>query len=125
MHYIIINEKLSSARNERRLEQQVIKSLILGDIMKLPIDYHNTHWATRRKAREEYAKIQNNKCYHCGNPLDDKPTFEILQKYINKRLFPQDFFKWPIHLHHNHHTGITIGAVHSHCNAVLWQYHGE
>jgi hypothetical protein len=28
-------------------------------------------------------------------------------------------------LHHCHQTGLTIGAVHAKCNAVLWQYHGE
>jgi hypothetical protein len=30
-----------------------------------------------------------------------------------------------VHLHHSHETGMTIGAVHARCNAVLWQYHGE
>jgi hypothetical protein len=40
-------------------------------------------------------------------------------------LFPKNFLKWPVHLHHSHDTGMTIGAVHSYCNAVLWQYHNE
>jgi len=44
---------------------------------------------------------------------------------IKKSLFPRGFFGYPIHLHHSHDTGMTIGAVHAHCNAVLWQYEGE
>jgi hypothetical protein len=49
----------------------------------------------------------------------------VMSKKINVDLFPPNFFKWPVHLHHDHRTGMTIGAVHCRCNAVLWQYHGE
>ena len=31
----------------------------------------------------------------------------------------------PIHLHHDHDTDLTIGAVHAYCNAILWEYHNE
>ena len=48
-----------------------------------------------------------------------------MRMYITNSLFPPNFFKWPVHLHHSHDTGMTIGAVHARCNAVLWQYHGE
>jgi hypothetical protein len=48
-----------------------------------------------------------------------------MKKKINARLFPPNFFNWPVHLHHCHVTGLTIGAIHCHCNAVLWQYHGQ
>jgi hypothetical protein len=40
-------------------------------------------------------------------------------------LFPELFLKYPVHLHHSHVTGLTIGAVHAYCNAVLWVYHDE
>lgn len=93
--------------------------------MKLPINYNLCHWTTIKRAREEYVKIQNGKCYYCGNLLCDQPEKSVLNKCINKELFPENFFKWPTHLHHCHKTGMTIGAVHSYCNAVLWQYHGE
>jgi hypothetical protein len=33
--------------------------------------------------------------------------------------------KSPIHLQHDHDTGLTEGAVHAYCNAVLWQYEGR
>jgi hypothetical protein len=93
--------------------------------MKLPINYHKLNSQDRKLVRGQYIKLQNGKCLHCGNPLDEKPTREIMIKEINGNLFPPNFFNFPIHLHHNHETGMTIGAIHCRCNAVLWQYFGE
>jgi len=93
--------------------------------MNLPVNYDNLDPFSRRKVREEYVKRQGGKCCHCMEPLDSDPCSSIKNKYINFNLFPPNFFKWPVHLHHDHTTGMTIGAIHSKCNAVLWQYHGE
>lgn len=93
--------------------------------MKLPQRYHALSTYMRRKVREEYVKRQNGLCYHCGAPLNQKPTLEVSKLKVDKRLFPEGFFDYPVHLHHNHETGMTIGAVHNYCNAVLFQYHGE
>lgn len=93
--------------------------------MTLPINYTELDWVERRDVRNEYIKIQNNLCSHCKNVLTESPPPEITSMKINKKLFPPNFFKYPIHLHHNHDTGMTIGAVHNYCNAVLWEYHGE
>ncbi len=49
---------------------------------------------------------------------------DITDKKINWKLFPENFLKYPIHLQHNHDTGMTEGAVHNYCNAVMWQYEG-
>lgn len=93
--------------------------------VNLPIDYPSASWYRRKLARMEYIKRQGGKCYHCGAPLEGAPAQHILNKPINPRLFPAGFFSAPVHLHHDHKTGQTIGAVHNLCNAVLWQYHGE
>lgn len=93
--------------------------------MKLPIDYSSAHWTTRRAAREEYIRQQDGKCAHCGEPLSGAPALSVTEKPVCPKLFPKNFFTWPVHLHHCHETGLTIGAVHNYCNAVLWQYHGE
>jgi len=93
--------------------------------MKLPINYINSHHTKRKKVREEYIKLQNNLCFHCKKPLNENPPKRILNKKVDRNLFPKGFFTWPVHLHHDHITGMTIGAVHCYCNAVLWQYHGE
>lgn len=93
--------------------------------MKLPIDYANEHWTIRRKAREAYIKLQGGKCYWCDHPLDDKPPASVTNHQINWELFPEGFLNNPIHLQHCHKTGMSEGAVHAYCNAVMWQYYGR
>lgn len=93
--------------------------------MELPVKYHKISGYQRRKVREQYVRIQEGKCYHCGAPLEGPPTEDITSRWIYKKLFPPNFFDYPVHLHHNHDTDLTIGAVHCECNAVLWQYYGE
>ena len=61
---------------------------------------------------------------HCQKLIGD-PCNKVASKSVNKKCFPPAFFDNPVHLHHNHSTGLTIGAVHCYCNAVLWQYYGE
>lgn len=93
--------------------------------MTLPKIYKNIPYNERWKVREEYIKIQKNLCLHCQEPLDGLPSKEVQDSWINMRLFPKGFLERPVHLHHDHVSGYTIGVVHSRCNAVLWQYHGE
>ncbi|MCK5788781.1 MAG: hypothetical protein KAH32_07270 [Chlamydiia bacterium] len=91
----------------------------------LPADYNDLTQDQRREVRQRYISVQKGKCYHCGCSLVGDASGRIRKLPINKELFPKTFFKYPIHLHHSHSTGMTIGAVHNYCNAVLWQYHNE
>lgn len=93
--------------------------------MKLPVNYNELTFSERKLVREEYTELQRGKCYYCGNSLDRSPSPEVEGRKIDTTLFPPNFFKWPVHLHHDHKTGMTKGAVHCYCNAVLWQYYGE
>ena len=93
--------------------------------MTLPINYDEAHWSVKKKAREQYVVEQKGKCQHCKELLINQPSKEVIGKAINRLLFPLGFFNSPIHLHHDHKTGLTIGAVHAHCNAYLWQYLGQ
>lgn len=93
--------------------------------MELPVNYNNISPYMRRKVREQYVYDQRGFCYYCGGCLKQDVGPEIKEKRIDWDLFPKNFLKYPVHLHHDHNTGMTIGAVHSYCNAVLWQYHGE
>lgn len=93
--------------------------------MELPINYDLASPAIRKKVREQYAKNQDGLCYYCSSSLKGEPSHDVRDVPIIKELFPVGFFNWPVHLHHSHDTGLTIGAVHSLCNAVLWQYHNE
>jgi hypothetical protein len=92
---------------------------------KLPINYINLNWRTRKAVREQYVLEQNNTCIHCGCTLDKEPPNKITNKKINLDLFPPNFLKHPIHLQHNHKTKMTEGAVHAYCNAVLWIYYNR
>ena len=92
---------------------------------ELPINYETLHWTERKIVREQYIKEQNNICIYCGCPLTSDPPEEIKNREINWELFPPNFLKYPVHLQHNHDTGMTEGAVHSICNAIMWQYEGK
>ena len=94
-------------------------------ILDLPINYDESSYAKRKEAREAYVLEQGGKCHHCGEPLNGRASKVIRNKKINWGLFPPQFLRHNIHLHHDHDTGMTIGAVHAYCNAVLWQYHGK
>jgi len=89
--------------------------------IKLPVNYNTLSPAQRKQVRELYVKHQNGICFYCKEPLITKPTNKQVS-YINTSLFPANFFKHPIHLHHDHITGATLGAVHCECNAILWQF---
>jgi hypothetical protein len=93
--------------------------------MKLPVKYDKCNLQQRQFVKEAYIKKQNGLCCHCGNSLDRPPHESVRNLPVDITLFPLDFFKHPTHLHHDHTTGLTIGAVHNHCNAVLWQHFGE
>lgn len=91
----------------------------------LPVDYTKLNYAERKAVRLQYIEQQKCLCFYCGHPLNEDAPPYIKNKKINWKLFPQNFLKYPIHLQHNHYTGMTEGAVHSYCNAVMWQYDGR
>lgn len=90
--------------------------------MKLPTKYSSLTWQEKREVREAYIKKQNNLCYFCKESLSSEPKDK---RKVNWKLFPPNFLRYPIHLHHNHNTDMTLGAVHAYCNAILWQYYRE
>jgi hypothetical protein len=89
------------------------------------MDYRKLSASQRRRVREEYVERQVGLCHHCNSRLDQTPRPDIAKLPVKASLFSVGFFTYPVHLHHNHKTGMTLGAVHCHCNAVLWQYHKE
>ena len=79
----------------------------------------------RRLLREAYVASQGGKCCYCQHPLDEAPCRRVSTARITWELFPDGFQNHPVHLHHNHATGMTIGAVHMRCNAYVWQHEGK
>ena len=92
--------------------------------MELPVDYRKLTPQERKAVREEYVRLQKGLCCYCNAPLSGPPAKRVTSLVVNESLFPEGFFDWPVHLHHYHDTGWTIGAVHCRCNAVSWQYEG-
>lgn len=91
----------------------------------LPQIYKQLTPEQRRHVRAAYAEKQGGKCWFCKEPLSGDPRADIMRKSLDMRRFPKDFLKWPVHLHHSHDDGLTIGTVHAKCNGVLFQYHGQ
>jgi hypothetical protein len=91
----------------------------------LPQKYSKLTTTQRRHVREQYIKEQNNLCYWCKHSLDEDPPSHILEKRISPTLFPVNFFRHSIHLHHDHISDLTEGAVHAYCNAVMYQYYNR
>ena len=93
--------------------------------ISLPIDYNGLDKSDKFIVREMYIEQQKGLCYHCCGDLKSPPPQDVLEKRVHSELFPHGFFDRPIHLHHSHKTGLTIGVVHAYCNAVLWEHYGE
>lgn len=93
--------------------------------LNLPVNYTTLTPQERKAVREQYTQDQEGKCAYCHEPLDGQPSKEITDKVIDWALFPENFLKYPVHLQHSHETGMTEGAVHAYCNAVMWQYEGR
>lgn len=91
----------------------------------LPAHYKLLSQRERAQVRQQYIKLQDGFCWFCKDKLDGPANAGIRSKKLNMRLFPKGFLDNPIHLHHDHNTGLTIGAVHAYCNGYLWQYLGE
>jgi len=97
----------------------------MGVRYNLPVEYNRLKAKERKEVREQYIKEQGELCWFCHEKLSAEPPKTILEHKINLALFPPNFLKNPVHLQHDHSSGLTEGAVHAYCNAVLWQYHGR
>ena len=93
--------------------------------MKLPAHYSKLTWERRLAVRMEYIALQGGKCFYCDSRLSGPSASWVSDMVVNPALFPPNFFKYPIHLQHDHDTDLTEGAVHAYCNAVMWQYDGR
>jgi hypothetical protein len=91
----------------------------------LPVYYNRLCSQEKRMVREQYMKQQGHRCYWCEEDLWGEPPERITNKLIFWDNFPKGFLNNPVHLQHCHNSGLTEGAVHAYCNAVMWQYHGR
>lgn len=90
-----------------------------------PYYYSKLSMQERAVLRGEYVTRQKGKCWFCKERLTEVPSKEVRSKKLNLNMFPAGFLRHPVHLHHDHDTNLTIGAVHAECNGYLWQYLGQ
>lgn len=94
--------------------------------LTIPAYYDNLTWYERRLVREEYIILQSGACYYCKETLLHDTSDELKARFpLDPRRWGPEFLKHPVHLHHCHRSGLTLGATHAYCNAILAQYHGE
>lgn len=91
----------------------------------LPVVYEFLSPKERWLVRQQYIEKQSGFCMYCNQRLDEPAPKYIIENNIDWDLFPPNFLENPIHLQHNHQTGLTEGAVHAYCNAYMWQYEGR
>lgn len=91
----------------------------------LPVKYRELSIPEKAEVRLQYCREQRYRCYYCGKSLNKEAPPEVTNKWLDLTLFPPNFLEHPIHLQHNHYTGMTEGAVHAYCNGVMWQYEGK
>jgi hypothetical protein len=91
--------------------------------IKLPVFYSTLNRIKKREVRAEYVRLQWGMCPVCRGSLDE-PS-QLLEVEVDLSLFPKGFFDYPLHLHHDHKTGLTMSVLHAHCNAIEWQYRGR
>lgn len=89
----------------------------------LPALYKELNQIQKRTARRQYMRLQHWNCLFCGRSLFSDAPQELKDLPIDWDLFPEGFTKYPVHLQHNHDTGLTEGAVHAFCNAFMWNYY--
>lgn len=91
---------------------------------KLPVNYRKLTSEERRDVRNQYVELQNGECFWCGGDLSSEPPQELKDIPVDWDLFPggEEFLRYPVHLQHDHQTNMTEGAVHSLCNAIMWNY---
>lgn len=97
----------------------------LQNFNRLPVKYSELNPYERARVRNLYMEKQDNRCMYCNSRFTELPGDKSRGKEIHPELFPEGFFDYTVHLHHDHKTDMTIGAVHCYCNAVLWEYEGK
>lgn len=93
-----------------------------------PQRYRDLNANQHRKLRDEYVEYFRGRCLYCDGQLDDEPHEFVRQsadeiEWDNLPGSKEGFLKNPVHLHHDHETGLTLGPIHALCNAHSWHFY--
>ncbi len=84
-------------------------------LLKLPMPY------------DELRRNWRKKRFVGDAPKETRENLEFFDAVIGKgeAIDLSKMQRWPTHLHHDHDTGLTIGAAHGACNIWLWISEGK
>lgn len=93
-----------------------------------PQRYRDLNISQKQELRDQYVDYFRGRCVYCDRQLDDEPHKFVCQSAdeIEWDALPggkEGFLKNPVHLHHDHETGLTLGPVHAQCNAHSWHFY--
>ncbi len=82
----------------------------------------------KRELRDEYTRSFGGRCLYCFEKLDDEPNSFVRDsaddiEWDDSPGRKEGFLKNPIHLHHDHETGLTLASIHALCNAHSWHFY--
>ena len=93
-----------------------------------PQRYRDLNTNQRRKLLDEYVEHFRGRCLYCHLKLDGKPSRIVRDsadeiEWDNLPGGKEGFLKNPVHLHHDHETGLTLAPIHALCNAHSWEFY--
>jgi len=86
--------------------------------LELPIKYSSLSGERLSAVKEAYTCLQRERCWLCGNNLWDLPKYIVENPKLMGLCGNQLAEHSPLHLHHDHDTGLTLGVTHAECNII-------
>lgn len=86
--------------------------------LQLPTKYSSLSGQRRAAVKEAYICLQRERCWLCGDSLYALPTFIVDNPNVVQLCYNQLAEQFPLQLHHDHDTDMTLGVTHAECNAI-------
>lgn len=86
--------------------------------LELPTKYSSLTGERKSAVKEAYICLQRDRCWLCGDDLYDPPKFLVENPNYMPLCGNQLAEHSPLHLHHDHKTGLTLGVTHAECNIL-------
>lgn len=86
--------------------------------LELPTKYSSLSGERLAVVKEAYICLQRERCWLCGGNLYELPNHVVDNPNLIGLCSSQLAEQHPLHLHHNHDTGLTLGVAHAECNII-------
>lgn len=86
--------------------------------LELPTKYSSLSGERLSAVKDAYICLQRERCWLCGDNLYELPKYIVDNPNYMGLCYNQLAEQTPLHLHHNHDTGLTLGVAHAECNII-------